>query len=78
MRGGEEGVGKGALSVTPRLGAPRIPGIHQPPAPLAASEGPAPAQWPGPYIHTLPPLALGGMGGDGLRRVDITEIRVQF
>jgi hypothetical protein len=36
------------------------------PVPLADPDRPNTALVPAPCIHTLPPLALGGMGGDAL------------
>ena len=52
---------KGALSVTPLRTPPRVGLAGHCPAPLACGEGAAHC------TVTLPPLALGGMGGEALR-----------
>jgi len=45
----------------------RVPLAGGGPGPLAAHACSDTASWPAPAISTLPPLALGGMGGDALR-----------
>jgi hypothetical protein len=44
----------------------RVPLAGGGPGPLAARGSSDTASWPAPAISTLPPLALGGMGGDAL------------
>ena len=77
-RGGEEGVGKGVedggkhkeggLVSDPLRSPPRVRLAGCWPGPLAKRPGAAPAQWPAHAMQTLPPLALGGMGGDALKK----------
>lgn len=61
-----EGGRKGGVSDTPSTDAPRVPLPAGRPGPLAPTAGPDPVSWPAPSIMGLPPLALGGMGGDAL------------
>jgi hypothetical protein len=61
----EGGVEGGAVRDRP-LQLPRVPLVGACSAPLAWRAMPDTARWPAPAIQALPPLALGGMGGDAL------------
>jgi hypothetical protein len=45
---------------------PRVPVAVGIPGPLADNAGPDTARWPASGMQTLPPLALGEMGGGAL------------
>ena len=57
--------------MTPLRMATRVALADPAPAPLACAEGAGPPQRPGLCTSTLPPLALGGWGGDALRPIDM-------